>query len=187
MHELSGGQRRRLELLRVLARQPNLLLLDEPTNDLDLDTLAVLAETLDGFAGTVVVATHDRWFLDRVCRQVWAIEPDGAVVHHPGGWSSWMRSREQRNAGRRRRGVTEPRPSAAVPRKLAYHERRELGELESRLELLGEQRAGLEERLAAAAGSGPDGGRIGGELAEVLTEIEQAESRWLELAELAEV
>ncbi len=111
--ELSGGERRRLELLRVLADAPNLLLLDEPTNDLDLDTLAVLEGYLDRWPGAIVVASHDRYFLDRVCDDLFSLEADGSMRHHPGGWEAYRQARaaELRAAraehGGRRGGVDE--------------------------------------------------------------------------------
>ncbi len=99
--ELSGGERRRLELLRVLADAPNLLLLDEPTNDLDLDTLAVLESYLDGWPGALVVASHDRYFLDRVCDDLLSLEPDGTVRHHPGGWQAYREHRRRQHEAER--------------------------------------------------------------------------------------
>jgi ATP-binding cassette subfamily F protein uup len=90
--ELSGGERRRLELLLVLADAPNVLLLDEPSNDLDLDTLAVLEEYLDSWPGALVAATHDRYFLDRVCDDVYAMD-DGRLRHQPGGWAAYRQAR----------------------------------------------------------------------------------------------
>jgi ABC transport system ATP-binding/permease protein len=101
VEELSGGERRRLELLLVLADAPNLLILDEPTNDLDLDTLAVLESYLDSWEGCLVVASHDRFFLDRVCDSLFGIEPDGTVRHHPGGWSAYRERRAGQLAARK--------------------------------------------------------------------------------------
>ncbi len=86
---LSGGERRRLQLLAVLARQPNVLLLDEPTNDLDLDTLRILEDFLDDWPGTLIVVSHDRAFLDRTIETVVAVGPDG-VVPVPGGLDAWI-------------------------------------------------------------------------------------------------
>jgi len=190
--ELSGGERRRLELLRVLATAPNLLLLDEPTNDLDLDTLAVLEEFLDGWAGALVVATHDRFFLDRVCEQVFSIEPDGSVAHHPGGWSAY-RERELAKAAERRR--SRPPPPDRVPAsgrtgerpgKLSYAERRELAALERRIPHLEGRRTALEETVQRAGGDYARAASAGTELATVLAEIDAAETRWLELIERQE-
>ena len=85
--KLSGGEKRRLYLLSILAAAPNVLLLDEPTNDLDLETLAVLEDYLETFPGPVVAVSHDRYFLDRVVRRVFAVEPDGQVRAYPGGYT----------------------------------------------------------------------------------------------------
>ncbi len=90
---LSGGERRRLQLVMVLAAKPNLLVLDEPTNDLDLDTLRAVEEFLDGWPGALVVASHDRAFLDRTVDHVLAIDDDGRVSRVPGGVSGWLASR----------------------------------------------------------------------------------------------
>ena len=83
--DLSGGERRRLQLLRLLMAEPNVLLLDEPTNDLDIDTLTALEDLLDSFPGTVLVVSHDRYFVDRVCDKVVALLGDGSLAELPGG------------------------------------------------------------------------------------------------------
>src|SRR3954468_23649162 len=85
VRDLSGGERRRLQLMRLLMGEPNVLLLDEPTNDLDIDTLTALEDLLDGWPGTLVVVSHDRWFVERVCDDVYALDGAGATLHPPGG------------------------------------------------------------------------------------------------------
>jgi ATP-binding cassette subfamily F protein uup len=184
--ELSGGERRRLELLRVLASAPNLLLMDEPTNDLDLDTLGVLEDELDRWRGAVVVASHDRYFLDRVCDDLFSVEPDGTIRHHPGGWTAWRDARDAEQRAARaapadRRDDTRPRR----PRRLAHRERQELAGLERRIPELETRR----DQLTATLSSAPDNDALraaGEELTRVLAELETAEARWLDLAELAE-
>ena len=192
VEELSGGERRRLELLRVLATAPNLLLLDEPTNDLDLDTLRVLEEYLDGWQGALVVASHDRYFLDRVCDDIWSVQPDGSLRHHPGGWSAYQAARE---ADAKR--PAPPAPKAPVstgetasgggsPRKLSYNETRELALLDKRIPELSKRRAELEQAVQDSGADFQAAQRAGEELAAVLEEIDAAELRWLELQEAAE-
>ncbi|MDP9406249.1 MAG: ATP-binding cassette domain-containing protein, partial [Actinomycetota bacterium] len=183
--ELSGGERRRLELLLVLATAPNLLFLDEPTNDLDLDTLGVLEEYLDAWPGALVVASHDRYFLDRVCDDLYAIDADGTVRHHPGGWSAWRASRvaAQRTAPR------PPTPSTQAPprsraRKLTFNERRELAELERALPQLEARKAALTAVLQEPADDYAAAVAAGEELAAVLAAIDAAETRWLELSDI---
>ena len=191
--ELSGGERRRLELLLVLAEAPNVLLLDEPTNDLDLDTLAVLEEYLDSWSGVVVVASHDRFFLDRVCDDLFSIGRDGTVQHHPGGWTAW---REQRAEEDRQRRATAPTAvpdsepdddrSARRPRKLSYGERRELTALERRMPQLEQRKAELTEQLQSVADDYAAAQALGEELTQVIDELDAAEVRWLELSEIGE-
>ena len=91
--KLSGGEQRRLYLLRILMEAPNVLLLDEPTNDLDIPTLSVLEEYLDTFAGAVIAVSHDRYFLDRFARRIFAVEAGGVLRQYPGGYSDYERSR----------------------------------------------------------------------------------------------
>jgi ATP-binding cassette subfamily F protein uup len=193
VEELSGGERRRLELLRVLATAPNLLLLDEPTNDLDLDTLRVLEEYLDGWKGALVVASHDRYFLDRVCDDIWSVQLDGSLLHHPGGWSAYQVARDEA----RRRPAARPAASQPVStgattqrggqrRKLSYNETRELALLDQRLPELAQRRAALELTVQQAGSDYEAAQRAGEDLAAVLAELDAAETRWLELTELAQ-
>ena len=114
--ELSGGERRRLQLTRLLMAEPNVLLLDEPTNDLDVDTLARLEDLLDGWPGTLVVVSHDRYLVERVCDTVVALLGDGKVTHLPGGIEEYLARRghgaERRAAPPGGRGA---RPQAGSP------------------------------------------------------------------------
>lgn len=93
--DLSGGERRRLQLLRLLMTEPNVLLLDEPTNDLDIETLTELEDLLDGWPGSLVVVSHDRYFLERVCDQVFALLGDRTLRHLPGGVDEYLRRRAE--------------------------------------------------------------------------------------------
>ena len=197
VEELSGGERRRLELLRVLADAPNLLILDEPTNDLDLDTLAVLEDYLDAWPGALLVASHDRWFLDRVCSDLYAITDTGTLRHQPGGWTAWREARRaeqkavkaQRAAHARAEAERDPAPAAATttaPRKLSYNEKREMEQLGQRIPQLEQRRDALEEQLTQVGEDYAAAQALATDLDEVTAELDTAEERWLELAEVAE-
>ncbi|AZA11044.1 ABC-F family ATP-binding cassette domain-containing protein [Corynebacterium gerontici] len=123
--DLSGGERRRLQLTRVLMSEPNLLLLDEPTNDLDIDTLQELESLLDSWAGTLVVISHDRYLIERIADSTWALYGDGKLTNLPGGIEEYLRTRE-RLAAQRSTNTPEPSPAASDAKKISNKEFREL-------------------------------------------------------------
>jgi ATPase subunit of ABC transporter with duplicated ATPase domains len=174
--DLSGGERRRLQLLRLLAGEPNMLLLDEPTNDFDIDTLAALEDLLDTWPGTLVVASHDRYLVERVCDTVVAMCGDGRLVDLPGGIDDYLATFAPTVANRPAKRRESPRGEAArISRELARLERL-VGKLEQR-------EADLHEQLAA---HGTDYGKVAtldAELRAVQSERAAAEEAWLELAE----
>jgi ABC transport system ATP-binding/permease protein len=183
--DLSGGERRRLQLLRLLMAEPNVLLLDEPTNDLDTDTLAALEDLLDSWAGTLVVVSHDRYLVERVCDSVVALLGDGRLAALPGGIEDYLaRRRAAREAeaggGGARRGAT------GDTRADAKAARRELTRLERRIATLEKQEASLHAQLAEHATDHEQVLELDTRLRELGTEREQAESAWLELAEAAD-
>ncbi len=182
MGELSGGERRRLQLLAVLARRPNVLLLDEPTNDLDLDTLRILEDFLDDWPGTLVVVSHDRAFLDRTVETLVAVGP-GGVDPVAGGLDAWM-ARLAAPAPRRATGrppvpVVEgpPAPGDGGP-PLG----RQLRDAEKAMTRLTRRRDDLHDALVATTDH-VEMGRLGAELRTVQAELDGAEEHWLALAE----
>ena len=185
---LSGGERRRLQLLLVLAERPNVLLLDEPTNDLDLDTLRVLEDFLEDWPGALVVVSHDRAFLERVVEDAVALDGRGRAERVPGGYAAWEAARRVRSTAPspsrppRTRLATptaeKPKSSSTVGRMLRQTER-EMAELERR-------QAALSGELDAAGGDHEELARVGRALADVQVQLAAAEERWLELAEEAE-
>jgi ATP-binding cassette subfamily F protein uup len=154
---LSGGERNRLLLARLFARPANLLVLDEPTNDLDIESLELLEDTLQGYRGTLLLVSHDRAFLDNVATQVLVAEGAGLWREYVGGWSDWLRMRPPPvavcapAAPAAERSAPKPVPPAAPerPRKLGFKEQRELQELPSRIEALEAEQAALAARMQA--------------------------------------
>ncbi|TAN52493.1 MAG: ATP-binding cassette domain-containing protein [Rhodospirillales bacterium] len=188
---LSGGERNRLLLAKLLAKPSNLLILDEPTNDLDMDTLDLLEEMLAEYEGTLLVVSHDRDFLDRLVTSVIALEGEGDVREYAGGYSDYLRQRPAQAPAPVRREPSRPlaatRPKPAT--KLSYKDARELDELPGRLEALAGEIAKLETHLADHGLFARD--RAGFEKAAARldaarAELETAEERWLELETLRE-
>lgn len=184
---LSGGERRRLYLLRQLIGGPNLLLLDEPTNDLDLQTLGVLENYLDDFPGAVIAVSHDRYFLDRVAQRTLAFEGAGKIVEYPGGYSYYVEYRPAAAPAEKPKPTQKPAPATkpAGPRKLSGKEKRELAQLEQQISDWEAER----DRIGAELNSsGEDYTRytaLAAEIAQLEAQIERAMERWSELAELA--
>lgn len=181
--DLSGGERRRLQLLRLLMGEPNVLLLDEPTNDLDIETLTEVEDLLDGWPGTLVVVSHDRYFLERITDHVVALLGDGRVSMLPGGVDEYL---ERRAAG------TAPAPGAAPAGKPAppkpkggqdWKARKELDRLERRLEKLAGQKSDLHRQLAAHATDYAKLQELDARLKEIQAEAARVEEEWLMLAE----
>jgi ABC transport system ATP-binding/permease protein len=174
--ELSGGERRRLQLLRLLMGEPNVLLLDEPTNDLDIETLNVLEDLLDGWPGSVVVVSHDRWFLERVTDAIWALLGDGSLVHLPGGVDEYLA----------RRQVAPPPAPAAQTRQRAGDTRaarKELARIEREVDKLTRRANDLHERLAEHATDPEKVMELDAALQAVQAERTVLEERWMELAD----
>ncbi|MDN5860369.1 MAG: ATP-binding cassette domain-containing protein [Pseudonocardia sp.] len=186
--ELSGGERRRLQLTRLMMAEPNVLLLDEPTNDLDVDTLARLEDLLDGWPGTLVVVSHDRYLTERVCDTVVALLGDGRITHLPGGIEEYLRIRDGQESGPAGLAAT-PVPAAPQRTTDAAEQRaarKEASRLERRMETLTSREANLHEQLAAAATDPASLLDLDAALKQVVAEREAVEEQWLAAAELAE-
>ena len=187
---LSGGEQRRLYLLRVLMSAPNLLMLDEPTNDLDIQTMVRLEEYLDSFAGCLVVVSHDRYFLDRTVESIFRFEGKGRIKEYPGNYSAFLEARQPDAAesGEAKTSVRRPVPStgtSAAPRKLSYKERREFEELEKRIERSEARKAELERVLASSSSDFVAVEAAYTELQSLNRELERDIDRWAALAELS--
>ncbi|WP_182883297.1 ABC-F family ATP-binding cassette domain-containing protein [Microbispora sp. H10949] len=204
--DLSGGERRRLQLLRLIMDEPNVLLLDEPTNDLDIETLTELEDLLDGWAGTLVVVSHDRYFLERVADRCVALLGDGRLSMLPGGVDEYLERRASGTALSARAAASSAAP-AAVPAEqrqggdgqgadqaatagLSAKElrelRKELNRLERQLDKLGEREAALHADMAGAAGDFTRLAALDTDLREVGAQKETVELEWMELAERLE-
>jgi ATP-binding cassette subfamily F protein uup len=196
---LSGGERGRLMLARALAKPSNLLVLDEPTNDLDLETLDLLQELLADYAGTVLLVSHDRDFLDRIVTSVIAAEGDGRWTEYAGGYSDMLAQRRGADLARapvqadkskppQGPAPTDP-PATSPPRKLSFKEKHALATLPARLDCLANEIAALEAALADASLYARDPAAFGAataRLAALSAELAAAEEQWLELELLRE-
>ena len=190
---LSGGERSRLLLAREFAREANLLVLDEPTNDLDLETLDLLQEVIADYAGTVLIVSHDRDFLDRTVTVTLGLDGSGRVDIVAGGYEDWVRQRYEAVRSPAKAGAQERKLASPGPRtsgnKLRYKDQRDYDRLPGEIERLEREIAAAEEALRDADLYSRDPMRFA-ELTEIIArnraEIEAAEHRWLEVAELAE-
>ncbi|WP_433467174.1 ABC-F family ATP-binding cassette domain-containing protein [Spirillospora sp. CA-128828] len=181
--DLSGGERRRLQLLRLLMGEPNVLLLDEPTNDLDIETLTEVEDLLDGWPGTLVVVSHDRYFLERITDHVVALLGDGRVSMLPGGVDEYLERRAAGTAPKPGAARDEPAPPKPKAGGQDWKARKELDRLERRLEKLAGQEAGLHEQLAAHATDYAKLQELDARLKEIQSEAATVEEEWLMLAE----
>jgi ATP-binding cassette subfamily F protein uup len=183
--DLSGGERRRLQLARLLMAEPNVLLLDEPTNDLDIDTLQQLEDLLDSWPGTMVVVSHDRYLIERVCDQVVALFGEGGISNLTGGIEEYLRRRDQQLAAEAAAQATPvaPKVSDAASSRAA---RKELSRLERRLDVLTKKEGELHAKLAEAATDPDRLLALDAELRTVLAEKDDVEEQWMLAADAAE-
>ena len=200
IHMLSGGEKRRLFLLRVLISAPNILILDEPTNDLDVQTLAVLEDYLEDFTGCVIAVSHDRYFLDRTVDKIFAFEPGGNLRQYPGNYSVYLdfkkaeeeASKPSANSKEKHRQVqpvVEKSEKMALatnkPRKLSSKEKREFEMLEGKIAQLEAEKAEAEKALySVPPGAVSQVGRLYEQVESLTQSINTATERWLELAEI---
>ncbi|MCG7229336.1 ABC-F family ATP-binding cassette domain-containing protein [Corynebacterium minutissimum] len=214
--DLSGGERRRLQLTRVLMAEPNVLLLDEPTNDLDIDTLQELESLLDSWPGTMVVISHDRYLIERIADNTYALFGDGKLTNLPGGIEEYLRRRQQMEASASRGVIdlgekstptgsgtggastdTTVSENAASAKRLSSQEERELtkkmnalerkmAKLDEKTSQLNEKMADAAEKMASGDGDSAELSRLDSELKAVAAEREELEMEWLELGEQLE-
>ncbi|MGI4834771.1 MAG: ABC-F family ATP-binding cassette domain-containing protein [Janthinobacterium lividum] len=205
VNKLSGGEKRRLQLLQVLVRNPNFLILDEPTNDLDLSTLNILEDFLLHFGGCLLIVSHDRYFLDNLAEHLFVLEPGGAVLNFPGNYTDYrdylaereteaelLAEEKAAKAARAAAKVVAAAPAVAAPlapapakKRASYAEKREYEQLEKDLAALEAEKQQLTTKLNAGQGSHQDLGAWAARLQALGSELDEKGLRWLELGELA--
>ena len=209
IEKLSGGERRRLYLLKILMSAPNVLILDEPTNDLDIQTLMILEDYLDSFQGIVITVSHDRYFLDRVVGRIFAFEGDGKLQQYEGGFTDYQAAKAEREAKLAESAAENPaaaKKSAdkgndaaetdsasrgnAKPRekklKFSYKEQREWDTIEDDIAALEEAVENLEKEIAASATNFTKLNELMKEKEEKEAQLEEKMDRWVYLNDLAE-
>ena len=190
--KLSGGEKRRLYLLKVLMEQPNVIILDEPTNDLDIQTLRILEDYLDAFAGIIITVSHDRYFLDRVVTRIFAFENDGTLFQSEGGYSDYVVRKENDEPVKstiEKSVKTSQKNNYRAPRektKLSFSEQKEYETIESDIEKLEELCRELDEQIAASATDFPKLLELGRKKAETEAEIERKMERYIELQDMVD-
>ncbi|MDD2980463.1 MAG: ABC-F family ATP-binding cassette domain-containing protein [Hespellia sp.] len=192
--KLSGGEKRRLYLLRILMGAPNVLILDEPTNDLDIQTLTILEDYLDGFDGIVITVSHDRYFLDRVVRRIFAFEGEGIIRQYEGGYSDYQIAYEQMHPSLPEEKASEkPKETKKTDwdkgeRKLkfSYKEQKEYEVIDDKIAALEEKIESLDQQMIAAASDYGKLNALTQEKEEAEAKLEEMTERWIYLNELAE-
>lgn len=190
--KLSGGEKKRLQLLSILFRNPNFLVLDEPTNDLDLPTLDILEEFLIEYPGCIIIVSHDRYFMDKLVDHLFVFEGNGAIRDFPGNYSQYrdVVKEEQKGASM---AAEEPQSrinidieetaKPAAPAKLSFKEKRELEQLNKDIPTLEAEKKSLEEAMAQAGIDFQELQKMGDRISAIINELDEKEMRWLELSE----
>lgn len=186
--KLSGGEKRRLFLLAILAAAPNVLLLDEPTNDLDIQTLTILEDYLETFPGAVMAVSHDRYFLDKAVRRVFAVEEDGRVTAYPGGYSEYLAARGtgKDTAAAPQKEKSAPKPTGPKKLKFSYMEQREYETIDADIAAMEEKLAAVKREQESKASDYLALQKLQEEQGALESELEQKMERWVYLNDLAE-
>jgi ATP-binding cassette subfamily F protein uup len=188
VHKLSGGERRRLKLLRVLMLNPNFLILDEPTNDLDIFAMSVLEEYLRLFQGSLIVVSHDRYFMDKMVDHLFVFQGEGRIKDITGNYHSYRSSLQQTQREQKQNPKSEAKsevaPSPEKRRKMSFKEKQEFEQIEKDLPLLEKEKEILSEALSSGNLTNEELIQKGERLGELVNQIEEFTLRWLELSEL---
>ena len=193
LSKLSGGEKKRLQLLAVLFRNPNFLILDEPTNDLDLPTLSVLENFLSEYQGCLLIVSHDRYFMDRLVDHMFVFEGDGEVRDFPGNYTQyriWQKEQEKKQAEAKVKETEIKKQEAPAQetakkekKKLSYKEQREFEQLEKEIPQLEEEKAQITAKMSDPSLPYEELQKLSARITEVTTQLEEKEMRWLELSE----
>jgi ATP-binding cassette subfamily F protein uup len=198
IEKLSGGERRRLQLLMVLIKNPNFLILDEPTNDLDLMTLNTLEEFLDSFPGCLIIVSHDRYFMDRLVEHLFVFEGEGAISDFPGNYSEFREiEKEQKDRGSKTedRSIESTKSiqsekvliATAAPQvkvKAGFKQKNEFKEVNASIAKLEKEKSQLTEKISGGNSDHEELMKISARMLEIDSELEELELTWLELSEL---
>ncbi|MGM9906987.1 ABC-F family ATP-binding cassette domain-containing protein [Limosilactobacillus sp.] len=186
IRKLSGGEKRRLYLLKILMQQPNVLLLDEPTNDLDIGTLTVLEDYLDNFAGTVITVSHDRYFLDKVADNLLIFHGNGQIQRYTGRFTDYLKEEQEekdsqqaaKTAVKKAKPAPKEKPAAKKKTKLTYAEQLEWNHIDDDLDQLDQQHQALEKQMAAAASDYTKLAELQKQLNQVQKQLDEKTARW---------
>ncbi|HEY9008324.1 ABC-F family ATP-binding cassette domain-containing protein [Ohtaekwangia sp.] len=190
INKLSGGEKKRLQLLKLLITNPNFLILDEPTNDFDIDTLNVLEDFLDKFSGCLLLVSHDRYFMDHLVNQLFVFEGDGVIRLFNGNYSDyrdWLEEQEMLKAAppaKKPEPVKETKPVSSEKKKASFKEKQEFEKLQSEIEALEKQKEELSQLLNSGTADHKQLQEWGVKIQAVVDELDTKTLRWLELSEI---
>lgn len=191
LSKLSGGEKKRLQLLTILFRNPNFLILDEPTNDLDLPTLSVLETFLSEYQGCLLIVSHDRYFMDRLVDHLFVFEGEGIIRDFPGNYTLYRIAQKEEEQQKKQQELAAAQTAAAAEnkpkdkKKLSFNEKREFEQLEKDIPALEKEKAEITEKMSAGNIAYEELDKLSKRITEVTQLLEEKEMRWLELSELA--
>jgi len=193
LSKLSGGEKKRLQLLTILFRNPNFLILDEPTNDLDLPTLSVLETFLSEYQGCLLIVSHDRYFMDRLVDHLFVFEGEGVIRDFPGNYTLYRIAQKEEEQQKKKQQeqvaaqqiTTTADTKAKDKKKLSFNEKREFEQLEKDIPALEKEKAEITEKMSAGNIAYEELDKLSKRITEITNLLEEKEMRWLELSELA--